>query len=75
MKPEFPTENELGETASVMRVLATAAAPLSIQDVARHFKQGLKVEKRVKLTMLALARLGHIASSDDAKTFSIRRAA
>lgn len=75
MKPEFPTENELAETAAVMRVLATAAASLSIQDVARHFKQGLKVEKRVALTMLALARLGHIASADNAETFSIRKVA
>lgn len=73
MKPEFPTENELAETASVMRILAFASEPLSIQHVARHFKQGLKVEKRVASTISALARLGQIVPSDDGATFSVRR--
>lgn len=73
MKPEFPTENELAETASVMRVLAFASTPLSIQDVARHFKQGLKVERRIASTISALARLGQIVPFDDGATFSVRR--
>ena len=32
MKPKFPTEDELAETASVMRVLATAPAAISIAE-------------------------------------------
>lgn len=75
MKPKFPTEDELAETAAVMRVLATSPRPLSIQDVARHFSQGLKVEKRVALTILALARLGHLSSPDAGETFLLRMAA
>jgi len=72
MKPRFPTGKELEETAAVMRVLASATAPLSIADIARSFSQGKSIEKRVELTVSALARLGHLAST--AKTFALRRA-
>ncbi len=73
MKPRFPTNNELEETAAVMRVLASATAPLSITDIARSFAQGRNVERRVELTVSALARLGHLVSTDQAKTFALRR--
>lgn len=73
MKPRFPTSNELEETAAVMRVLASAAAPLSVPDIARTFAQGKAIEKRVELTVSALARLGHLVSTDKAKTFALRR--
>jgi len=72
-KPKFPTNNELAETADVMRVLATATEPLSIERISRTFAQGKAVEKRVALTILALARLGHLASPDEGKTFALRR--
>ncbi len=75
MKPRFPTDNELAETTAVMATLASASAPVSIKDVARHFSQGLKIEKRVALTILALARLGHLASPDGGETFLLRRVA
>jgi hypothetical protein len=58
-----------------MRELATATTPLTIEQIARSFSQGKAVEKRVALTILALARLGHITSSDGGKTFMLRRAA
>ncbi len=76
MKPKFPTGNELEETAAVMRALASAATPLSIGDIARTFAQGRSkaVERRVELTVSALARLGHLVSTDQAKTFALRRA-
>jgi len=61
MKPKFPTGDELAETAAVMRVLAVTPAPITIPDIARHFSQGRQIEKRVGLTIMALARLGHIA--------------
>lgn len=72
-KPRFPTGNELAETASVMRMLAITPAPLSIDQLSRGFQQGRQVEKRVALTILALARLGHIASPDGGQTFMLRR--
>lgn len=74
-KPKFPTNNELAETADVMRVLATATEPMSIEHIARSFSQGKAIEKRVAMTILALARLGHLASPDGGKTFVLRRAA
>jgi hypothetical protein len=41
----------------------------------RHSLPGKAVEKRIALTILALARLSHIASTDDGATFSLRRSA
>ena len=35
----------------------------------------MKVEKRVAMSILALARLGHVASNDNGTTFALRRAA
>jgi hypothetical protein len=74
-KPRYPTDNELAETAVVMSVLAAAKQPLRIDDIAATFAQGKRIEKRVALTMLALARLGHIASFDGGRSFSLRRSA
>jgi hypothetical protein len=75
MKPKVPTGKELEETAAVMRILASATAPISVEDIARTFAQGKSIEKRVELTVAALARLGHLISIDDAKTFALRRVA
>jgi hypothetical protein len=41
----------------------------------QRFSQGMRVKRRVELTVLALARLGHLASADDGETFMLRRAA
>ena len=75
MKAKFPTGDELAETAAIMRVLATTPAAITIDDMSRHFSQGKQVEKRVAMTILALARLGHISSNDGGTTFALRRAA
>lgn len=76
MKRKFPTGNELAETAEVMSVLAAAAQPLSVTDIAKHFAQGpSRLERRIQLTVAALTRLGHVVPSPDAKTFALRRAA
>lgn len=72
-KPKFSTGNELAETADVMRVLATSPEPISIPRIASTFAQGKAIEKRVALTVLALARLGHLASPDGGDTFTLRR--
>ena len=72
-KPRYPTNNELAETAAVMRVLATASQPVAITEIARTFTQGRQIEKRVASTILALARLGHLSSPDGGETFALRR--
>ncbi len=74
-KPRYPTDDELAETAAVMSVLATAARPITIDDIAANFAQGKQIKKRVELTIRALARLGHLASSDGGQSFSLRRSA
>lgn len=65
----------LDDRAVVMRTLAVASDTLSIRQIARSFAQGKAVEKRVALTILALARLGHVASPDGGDTFVLRRVA
>ena len=75
MKPKFPTGDELAETAAIMRALAFAPGALSIDDIAATFKGGLQNKRRVALSILALARLGHISSTDGGATFALRRSA
>ena len=75
LKPKFPTGNELAETAAVMGVLASASDAMTIAQIARTFSQGKQIEKRVALTILALARLGHLSSTDNGETFILRRVA
>ena len=72
-KPKFPTGNELAETAAIMRTLASAPAPLTVSTIASSFAGSARNEKRIALTILALARLGHIATGDEGKTFALRR--
>lgn len=74
-KPAFPTGDELAETAAIIRMLATAPAQLTIDAIAQSFAQGLQVKKRVAVTILALARLGHLSSPDGGDSFTLRRAA
>jgi hypothetical protein len=70
-KQRFPTGDELAETAAIIGVLRAAQSALSIDDISRHFSQGRQVERRVASTVLALARLGHLASSDGGNTFTL----
>jgi hypothetical protein len=72
-KPKFPTGNELQETIEVMAVLARATAPVTIPGLCGGFAQGRKVEKRMILTLQALARLGHLASSDNGLSYTLHR--
>lgn len=74
-KPRFPTGDELAQTAAVMSILATAAGPITIDGIASHFAQGKQIRKGVAMTILALARLGHLASTDRGESFSLRRSA
>jgi hypothetical protein len=56
-----------------MRVLAAASEPLSIRQISCTFAQGKQIEKRVALTILALARLLYLSSANGGETFAMRR--
>jgi hypothetical protein len=73
MKPRYPTGDELAETAAVMRFFAVATDALTVENVTRAFAQGRQVEKRVASTVSALARLGHLATTDGGHSFLLRR--
>lgn len=75
LKPKYPTGNELAETAAIMSVLAAAETPLSVAGICSYFAQGRQVEKRIAATVAALARLGHLTTSDGGITFTLRRVA
>ncbi len=72
-KPNFPA-SELEQTIAITHVLAHAERSLSIDEICQHFKQGLKVRKQVVATMLAMARMGELASEDKNRTFTLKRA-
>ena len=72
-KPSFPT-SEVDRTAAVFAALAMATGPLDAAAIARMYRQGARVEPHVFRVLAALARLGHVHSSDG-KSFALRRAA
>ena len=74
-KPKFPANDELAETAAVMTALLASSKPLSLTEVARHFKGGKQNERRVRLVRDCLARLAHVSSSDGGASFALRRGA
>jgi hypothetical protein len=45
---------------------------MTIDAIAQSFSQGLGVKRRIALTVLALARLGHLSSPDDGNSFTLR---
>ncbi len=55
-----------------MRVLEAAAAPVSVEEIARHFAQGKPIEKRAGLAVAALARLGRLSPADGGRKVSLR---
>jgi hypothetical protein len=73
-KPKFPTNDEMAETAAVMTALLATSKPMTPTEVARYFKGGRQNERRVKLVLDALARLGHLSSTDGGARFTLRRA-
>lgn len=73
MKPRFPTNDEIAETAAVMFALGSSMRPMSATEVARYFKGGRQHERRVKLVIDALSRLGHVGSTDGGQSFQLRR--
>jgi hypothetical protein len=73
-KPPLPRD-DMGQTAAVMMALAAATGPVDATTLAAGFRQGQRVEGKVRAVLLALARIGHVASSDGGRRFSLRRAA
>ncbi len=73
-KPAFPAK-DLEQTVAVTMALVRATGPLSAAEIARQFKQGRKVENRAEFTLKAMARMGELASGDNGKSFTLRRAA
>lgn len=69
-KPSFP-ENDVAQTAAVMATLARAAGPVSAAAIARHFKQGARVQTKVQDVLNANWRMAYVTSNDNGETFSI----
>ena len=73
-KPALPAD-DTGQTAAVMAALAAAKGPLDPATLAATFRQGRRVEPKVAAVLMALARMGYVASPDRGRTFALRRAA
>ncbi|HEY3638684.1 MAG TPA: type IIL restriction-modification enzyme MmeI, partial [Rhizomicrobium sp.] len=72
-KENWP-KDDIGQTAAVMAVLASATAPLGTDAIAVAFKQGRKCAKSVHAVLASLARMGRLHTGDNGKTFLLRRA-
>jgi hypothetical protein len=72
-KPSFPS-GAVEQTAAVFSALAAASGPLDAKGLAAQFKRTKTTEKKVGEVLASLARLGYV-TSDDGKTFALRRVA
>lgn len=72
-KQSFPS-GAVEQTAAVFAALAAASAPLDAKGLAEQFKRTKTTEKKVGEILASLARLGYV-TSDDGKTFALRRVA
>jgi hypothetical protein len=72
-KPSFPSA-DIAQTAAVMSTLADATGPLNATEIASTFTQGRRIEPKVRAVLVALARMGFLATQYDGKTFRLRRA-
>jgi len=71
-KSAFPAD-DIGQTAAVMAALADARTPLEARALATMFRQGKRIEPKIRAVLLALARTGFVATSDG-ESFLLRRA-
>ncbi|MDX2290074.1 MAG: hypothetical protein NW217_14805 [Hyphomicrobiaceae bacterium] len=55
--------------------LLAAARPMTPTEVARRFKGGRQNVRRVTLVIEALARLGHVDTTDGGQSYLLRRSA
>jgi hypothetical protein len=70
-KPSFP-RSEVERMGSVFAALAAAERPPTPSDLATRFRQGRRIEENVALTLLAIARMGHLTTPDGGKSFVLR---
>ncbi|MBF9234311.1 hypothetical protein [Microvirga alba] len=55
--------------------LAAASGPIGSDRLALEFRQGKRVGGKIAALLASLTRLGHLATSDGGRTFSLRRVA
>ena len=72
-KPSFPT-GAVEQTAAIFAALAAATQPTDARGLAAQFKRTRTTEKKIGDVLASLARLGYV-TSEDGKTFRLRRAA
>jgi hypothetical protein len=72
-KPSFPS-SAVEQTAAVFAALAAAKQPIDAKGLAAQFKRTKTTDKKVGDVLASLARLGYV-TSDDGKTFALRRVA
>lgn len=72
-KPLFPAK-EVERTAAVFSTLLSLQNDtIDATTIAGKFKQGKKIEKQVKSTLVSLARMGYVSTQDDGKTFFLHK--
>jgi hypothetical protein len=72
-KPSFPTD-DMGQTAAVMSALGGSLVALDAARIAAGFRQGKRIKAKVRVVLLALARMGFIATANGGNSFLLRRA-
>lgn len=71
-KPSFPPD-DVAQTAAVMAAFAQASSSLDSGTLASSFKQGRRIEAKVRAVVAALASMGFVVSADGGKSFILRR--
>ncbi len=71
-KPTLPRP-EVERTAAVFAMLASTSDPIDASALASRFRQGRRVEPQIRATLIALARMGHVATADGGRTFQMRQ--
>ncbi len=66
----FPAD-DIGQTAEIMAVLATAPTPLTKQDILLRFKPAKNLRPKIESVLAGLTRLGLITTQ--ANQISLRR--
>lgn len=70
----FPAD-EMDQTAAVMTALPDTPRPIDAGDLAGRFRQGRRVEPKVRAILAALNRMGVVSTPDRGHTFVLQRGA
>lgn len=68
-KPAFPAE-AVERVAAVLAALARTSTPIDARAMAARFRQGLRVERAIRDTLISLARVGEISTTDGGHSFA-----